>query len=249
MNARPDAPVWARCVGVRLCQVLLAGLGFVGSPATAQGPDKGAQAEAAGKVTAYDIPSQSLAAALDKFSATSGIELFYESSLVVGQRSSPVHGEYFADTALREILKGTGFSGISFDRGTITIVGSAGQASPLKLAAIKARVMRFLPYLATVQDSLRVAFCSRADTRTDTTDIIARLWIGPTGAIQRAELVSSTGSGERDRSYSNVLRNLAVGSPPADMPQPVTLIVLPRNSVGSAGCAEGGVPSRSSTHE
>ncbi|MCK9910797.1 hypothetical protein MXD81_16740, partial [Microbacteriaceae bacterium K1510] len=57
------------------------------------------------------------------------------------------------------------------------------------------------------------------------------------GAVARVELIGSTGSEDRDRVYAAALHSLSIGeAPPQDMPQPVTLMVLPRASRVAAEC-------------
>jgi len=233
--------------------VLLLGLGVVicGDDAmvqTALGQVSGIQRErtAENTIMAFDIPSLPLAAALETFGGVTQIQMFYESSLVVGRRSSPVRGEMGIKPALALLLKGTGLSVASFDRGTITILAPPRTASVAELAQLKSRTREFYPYLAAIQDSLGSSFCKVAAGWKEPVEVLARLWIGPSGGVSRAELVSSTGSDERDRAYTAALRALPVGVPPTTMPQPVTLMILPRDGGQSGGCPGA---SRSAAHE
>jgi hypothetical protein len=188
--------------------------------------------------SSFDIPSQSLSTALETFAAMTQIELFYQSELVTGRRSSSVRGELVADAAIAVLLKGTGLSATSFDHGTITILPAANPAYAAELTQIKARAMEFKPYLAAVQYSLNAAICRIPAIQTDPAELLARLWIAPSGMVSRAELLSSTGIQERDHAYTIALATLEIAAtPPATMPQPITLMILPRQSRELAGCA------------
>lgn len=52
-----------------------------------------------------------------------------------------------------------------------------------------------------------------------------RLWINAAGVVVRSELLTSTGTENRDAALYEAIRALAIGAPPADLPQPVTLLV------------------------
>jgi hypothetical protein len=200
--------------------------------------------------SSFDIPSQPLSTALETFAAMTQIELFYQSELVTGRRSSSVRGELVADAAIAVLLKGTGLSAMSFDHGTITILPAANPANAVELSQIKARAMEFKPYLAAVQYSLNAAVCRMPAIQTDPAELLARLWIAPSGVVSRAELLSSTGTQERDHAYGVALATLAIAaSPPAAMPQPITLMILPRQSRELAGCAGNDPDSPSAARE
>jgi TonB family protein len=56
-----------------------------------------------------------------------------------------------------------------------------------------------------------------------------RLWLSPTGQIQRLQLLGSTGDPAMDKALTRVITALgAVTAPPADMPQPVNMRVRAR---------------------
>jgi hypothetical protein len=201
------------------------------------------------KIVAFDIPAQPLASALQAFGAMTQIELFYESDLVMGRRSFPLRAEMRVESALGLLLKGTGLATASFSRDTITIV-AVSKPDAAELTQIKTRTVQFYPYLAVLQESLSSAFCKTPATPADPVEVLARLWIGPSGKVSRAELLSSTGSDARDRAYAVALGALAIAAPPpAAMPQPVTLMILPKRSGEAGSCVGSDQASRSTTHE
>jgi hypothetical protein len=208
--------------------------------------ERAASAQTTGSVAElqFDIPAQPLASSLKTYSAVTNLELYYESSLMDAHRSPSLHGSFSPDVALRRLLEGTGFSVASFDPGTITILPSRPQAKGQELEAIKSKAAEFTPYFALIQASLRSAFCRTPVIQTDLAELIVRLWIAPSGAVARADILSPTGSDVRDRAYAAAMRTLNIGEPPPQgMPQPVTLMVLPRTSRTAAECPQPGASS------
>jgi hypothetical protein len=202
-----------------------------------------AQATGSGAELQFDIPAQPLASSLKTYSAITNLELYYESSLMDGHRSPPIRGSFSPDVALRRLLEGTGFSVASFDRGTITILPPRPQVRGQELEAIKGKAAAFTPYFALIQAGLRSTFCRTPVIQTDLVELIVRLWIAPSGAVARADILSATGSDVRDR-YAAAMRTLVIGEPPPQgMPQPVTLMVLPRTSRTAAECPQPGASS------
>ena len=197
----------------------------------------------------FDIPSQSLEAALKTFSAVAGIALFYESSIVRGRRSSSVEGLLPAETALDLLLRETGLASTSFDRGTITILQAPASDPAEQLGSAKARVAAFAPYLARLQQSMDLAFCVDPYSADDPDDIVTRVWIAPSGRISRAELLWTTGSEPRDRAYIAAIGAVSTSAPPAAMPQPVTLMIDMRASRSADRCRRAGIAMRPASHE
>lgn len=192
-----------------------------------------------------DIPSQPLESALKSFSDATHVALFYESSVIAGRRSSALRGEFQAEVALRQILQGTGLSSATFEQGTITILDASRSDEAVELKRAKAGVSAFSHYLASVQRSLDRAFCDVPAVANDPDEMLARLWLAPSGEVLRADLLSSTGSDAGDRTYLAMLGALAIDArPPAAMPQPVNLMIMPRKSRRSTTCATIGTASR-----
>lgn len=188
---------------------------------------------AGGQEIAYDIPSQSLAAALNAYAAASGIQVLYETSLTANRNSTAVKGRLTPDAALLALLAGTGLSGRRTDIDAVTILRagddiSAGTSSP---APPDAR------FLGALQASILSALCGKAETRPGTYRMALQLWITPAGAIQRASLLGSTGDAERDATFVAALAGVTVGArPPAGMGLPVTLAVVPRSPLKHSEC-------------
>ncbi len=231
------------------------------APGAAQSRNEIAHADAqrqdAGALSAelpvtFAIPSQRLETALKAFASAARVELFYESSVIAGQQSFSIHGTFAPEVAMRMMLQGTGLSSTSFDRGTITILSPAAKGQePADLKRARLGVAEFSPYLALVQTSLDQTLCHAPVAAGDPDELFARLWISPVGGVQRADLLSGTGSAERDRFYLTVLATVSIGErPPAAMPQPINLMLMPKKTRRSAACL-GSAPqrSRSAAHD
>jgi hypothetical protein len=88
------------------------------------------RAQDAASLIEFHIPAQELAAALDRFGAEAGVQIFYESSLARGRQSSPVIGRYSREEALLRLLLGTGLRARFTASGAVSIdaAGSGGMA-------------------------------------------------------------------------------------------------------------------------
>ncbi|MBY8823328.1 TonB-dependent receptor domain-containing protein [Sphingomonas colocasiae] len=86
--------------------------------------------QAADAAQRFDIPAGDLTAALQAFSARTGIQLGYPSGLTAGKRSGGVSGEMSARQALSRLLAGTGLSAqMSGNNATIVQAGAAGEVA------------------------------------------------------------------------------------------------------------------------
>lgn len=218
--------------------------------ALVSGTETPAQSPGASAEFQFDIPAQPLASSLKAYSAITNLELYYESSLIDRFQSSAIRGTLSADVALRRLLEGSGLSVASFERGTVTILPGRQPASRQDVAALKRRAAEFNPYFAVIQAGLRDAFCRVPAAQVDADELVIRLWIAPSGAVARADIASQAGSEERDRAYAAAIRMLVIDRPPPPaMPQPVTLLVMPRASRMAAECPEpdGSNPVRASS--
>ncbi|HTO42349.1 MAG TPA: TonB-dependent receptor, partial [Rhizomicrobium sp.] len=84
----------------------------------------------------FDIPASDLKAALNAYSAQSGVSLIFSGETMKGIRANRVQGDLPTDDALSRLLKGTGFSTQRDSSGAIGIVpsSSANDPQPLQIA-------------------------------------------------------------------------------------------------------------------
>jgi len=93
-----------------------------------------AQVDAQDAVLSFDIPAQSLPAALDAFAEQAHVQMLYTADSVKDLQSTPVSGRLSAEQALHQLLQGTGLSFQSGGPNTITVVtppaGSGHENAP-----------------------------------------------------------------------------------------------------------------------
>ncbi|MGF6346870.1 TonB family protein [Variovorax sp. W2I14] len=189
----------------------------------------------------FDIPTQPLAAALDQFAATSGRSALFSSTLVVGRTASPVHGRYTPSDALRRLLEGTGLVVEEVTTGSLSAL-VVKQASPELVASAAtqraAAQDRVRAYDSLLQARVWAALCADPEAARQDYQSLLRFQVAPSGRVTDAELLDSTGDRRRDAALVSTLRRVQIGrSPPPDLVQPVTLLILPPQDGGPV-CAE-----------
>jgi len=183
---------------------------------------------------AFDIPSQPLVTALEAFGTSSGFQILLADAGTGARRSNAVKGILTARDALIQLVAGAGFavrftsekSAILVPDGPRTIASLRGaQSGPLQVheTALQRDVMR--------------ALCADTVTQPGSYRAALDLWITPTGRVDRAELLASTGDQARDDRILQRLVSLQSSPPPRDVSQPTTLIILPPVAELGGGCA------------
>jgi hypothetical protein len=192
---------------------------------------------------AFDIPMQPLAAAIEAYAAAARLQVLYNARLVVGRRSTELVGVFAPQAALRVLLRGSGLTARYASPGALVIVAAPDgaptrPATPTAVAevALRAASAEQRRYYALIQVAIRNAFCSSVATRSGGYRAALSFRIDRTGAIQRFELLGSTGDRDTDDAIGDAMRRVAVGeAPPSSMPQPFTTIIVPQAS-GAADC-------------
>ncbi len=196
---------------------------------------------------AFNIPSQSLASAIQAFSQASGIEVFYESSIAAGRTSSGIEGRYLPDAALQTLLGDAGFT-VRFTRPNAVVLSdpSAQQDLPptralanfdLSLDTIRVTAAperagdaQLREFGDMVQSEVETVLRKNTKIRSGNYRIRVKLWIDPSRTIRHAELAQSTGDQDRDAAITGVLQGLVVSRvPPPNTPQPIRVIVAVRS--------------------
>lgn len=218
---------------------LILAAALVAAPCTA--PGACAQASGADQRAAFDIPAQSLDAALAQYFRLTGVQLLYDSALTAGRRSSAVHGNYSRREALRLLLRGTGLiARYSRSDAAIITAPEARDTAPLvPLGRVVVREQVMLPRLSAIQ---RMQFYGqlenelqahlRADKRTDRLTFHARvsIRIGAGGALEQVRIDRGSGDPRADRLLAEVLNGKTVSLPPEGIAQP--LLVALRGKPG-----------------
>jgi hypothetical protein len=191
----------------------------VGS-AAAPGQDRG-EVQAARLL--FNIPAQPLHEALFAYSDMTGLSVLVDDAVTSGRRSAEVKGSFTVEEALRALLLGTGLEFRYTAANAFTLVPETAAVS------VRRDGSRDEAYFHTVQTAVKHVLCSRAETLPGSYRVVVQLWIDGAGVVLRSELLDSTGSRDRDKMLPELLDGLALGeAPPIGLPQPVTMVVLPR---------------------
>jgi hypothetical protein len=198
------------------------------------------------EILAFSISAQPLASAIQAFSQASGVEVFYESSIVAGRKSSGIDGQYSREAALKALL-GRADLTIRFTRPNAVVLSDpnarVGHPSrrtnsfDLSLDAIRVTAgverggeRQLREFGNTVQNEVETVLRKNNRIRSGNYRIRVKLWIDPSRTIRRAELAQSTGDRERDTAITDVLKGFVISQvPPPNTPQPIRVIVAVRS--------------------
>lgn len=193
---------------------------------------------------AFQIPSQSLAAALQAYGQATGIQVLYESNSAVGRTSTAVEGKFTADAALGLLLNGSGLR-VRYTRPdaiilaplTTEAVDRAPPAIPLATSDLSLGTLRVRGYGVSdarlqdysqgVQMDIQNALRKNPRTRDGNYRAVLDIWVDPARMIERTEFFRSTGDRERDAAVSTTLRGTMISRPaPANTPRPVRVGIV-----------------------
>jgi TonB family protein len=212
---------------------------MAGAAEAAGAPDGGREAVATAAAASFefDIPAQPLESALDRFAAISGRSALFSSAMVAGLTAAPVHGPYTPMEALHHMLEGTGLDVEEVISGHVAaLILRPVAAPPPASAAPQATVEeRLQAYDSLLQTRIWASLC--ADPRTAESDYrsLLRFSVSPSGRIERVRLLGTSGDAHRDAALLDIAQHVQLEPPPAELPQPVTLLILPRQA-GGPGC-------------
>jgi TonB family protein len=211
---------------------------------TAQSPT-GATARAP---AAFNIPPQPLAAALEAYSKTCGVQVLYDSRLASGRRSAGVEGVLTPEAALTTLLAGTDLV-VRYTAANDVVLLPASEDSiargsftaPIDAPVLALDTLRvdgstklgdapdYRAYAGIVQADIQAFLRRREDTRSGSYNIGLRLWLDPSGAVLRSQVFRSTGNEQRDAAIARALRDVTISKPPPQqMPQPVSVMIVAR---------------------
>ena len=174
-----------------------------------------------GKQLQFDIPAQALREALFAYTKATGLGVLIDDDMTSGRRSASVRGSLTPELALKALLAGTGLDYQYIATAAFTLI-----PAPIVPERDSSRDEN---YFRTIQSVVKSTLCSRSLTLPGGYRVVLQLWISVSGVVLRSALLSSTGNAVRDRMLPQLLDGLPLGvAPPAGLPQPVTLIILPR---------------------
>jgi hypothetical protein len=197
--------------------------------------------EITGPLIDFDIPAQLLTPALDAYGRATGMATLVDQALTAGRRSSDLKGRLTPDQGLRVLLAGTGLS-ISYASGSAFTLEPTGMGPRTVAASLGATADRNgigRAYFADLQDTLIRTLCRKPETRPGRYRLGLQLWIGPGGDMRASHLLDSSGNAERDAAILESLRTVALAPPPAALPQPITIVLLPRTPSSDCPAGEG----------
>ena len=148
------------------CAVLAASL-FSALPSLPLQASEAGDAQAQNLRLGFNIPSQTLADALDAFSAQSGYQVIYNASEVVGKFSSAVQGQFSAGDAIRTLVAGSNarLSQPNASSFVITLPVIAGNSVQLDTLSISGKA----PGSTTEGTGLYSTYSSSSSTRLNLT--------------------------------------------------------------------------------
>ena len=177
----------------------------------------------------FDIAAQPLDAALAAYTEATGLAVLVTSRLTAGRRAAAVRGRLAPQEALRQLLAGTGLQARFTSASAFTLVETARAADSVRAPTASANPAALPRYAGVLQNTVTRALCHWTGAPFGRYGASVQLWIGRNGVVRQARLVSGTGDAHRDEALVGVLSGLVMDAPPpADLPQPVTLVLAPR---------------------
>jgi len=179
----------------------------------------------------FDIAAQPLSAALEAFSSVSGYQILVSEAVPATMRSTAIHGGYPPRDALLRMVEGTGL-GARFTGTRAAILVQTPAARQLLADQKRDREL----YEVALQADVTSVLCRSALTRPGGYRAALDMWITPSGRVRRAELLSSTGNNLRDGQIVTMLQAMVSAPPPVALPQPTTLVFVPKPAGGRDAC-------------
>lgn len=178
----------------------------------------------------FDIAAQPLDAALAAYTQVTGMAVLVTSRLTAGRQASAVRGRLAPREALRQLLTGTGLQARYTSTSAFTLV----EAAVSRAAAVAPAPTAVTRYAGVLQNTLTRALCQWTGAQFGRYRASLHLWIGRNGVVRQARVLSGTGDVRRDEALAGVLSGLIMDTPPpADLPQPVTIVLAPRPNPGA----------------
>ncbi|MGC1550927.1 MAG: STN domain-containing protein [Rhodanobacter sp.] len=185
----------------------------------------------------FDIPQQPLMGALRAYSEATGQAVLVDDALAAGLYASEVRGSFTPAEALRLLLKGTGLTARYASVNAFTLI-SMDKASSLPRSelvfrddvdkAADAMATEVERYASGIQAAIEEVLCRSELTRPGGYRLAMQVWIDTAGAVERTHLLGSTGVQARDNDIVASMQHLMLSAPPPSMPQPITLLLLPK---------------------
>jgi TonB family protein len=220
------------------CTLAFALLVVAGTIITAAGQPESRAAALAERPIDFDIPAQPLATALEAFSTVSGYQILMGDAGSGAGYSRAVKGAFPPKEALIEVISGTGLE-VRFTSAKAAILIGHVSSRNVSTPAVPGADQEQLE--AQLQNDVMRALCRNRATRPGDYRTALDLWVNPSGHVERAELLSSTGDPDRDKRIVAALEALHSVPPPRGLGQPTTLLLVPKAS-DSVGACDASLP-------
>lgn len=199
-----------------------------------------------GTTMEFDIPSQSLGMALQRYANDTGTSIFFDSAFTAGKSSMPVRGRYAVEDALRHLLAGSGLEAQHTSATSFTVVVSAqapSQDISPDIAATAGKLSHDLDgeRARLLQRALERALCKSPQTRPGRYRALIRFSLNRDGHVRGGAVLGTTGLVERDSAINRLLSTLIVAGLPAAADvaqQPFTVLLLPQSDGMTDVCAQ-----------
>lgn len=215
------------------CTLALALLVAAGTFLAAAGQPEPRAVALAERPMDFDIPAQPLATALEAFSAVSGYQILMADAGSGSEYSRTVKGAFSPKDALIQVISGTGLE-VRFTAAKAAILIRHVSSRNVSTAALPGGEQE--QFDARLQKDVMRTLCRSAATRPGVYRAAVDLWVNPSGGVDRAELLSSTGDADRDKRIVAALDALHSIPPPSGLAQPTTLLLVPKASESAAAC-------------
>ncbi|MFD4837391.1 TonB C-terminal domain-containing protein [Achromobacter sp. NPDC058515] len=213
---------------------------LAGGAASATSPDR-----LRGERYDFALPAQALGDSLEAIGRLAGVAVLVDERYA-RQPAPALSGRHAVMEALRRLLDGSGLRIRQTDGEAIVVYAppadgparaSANAAAPLAARDIpgaRAGGADFSGYIGRVQKALLRTLCGNAAARPGGYRLALQLRLDGGGQVARMRLLDTTGSDRVDAAVTRAIQGMDVGAPPpAGMPQPVSVLLLP----GGTHCA------------
>lgn len=189
----------------------------------------------------FDIPAQPLAMALERFARITRLSIIVSSDMVRTLTSSPLRGTYPAESALRQLLQGSGLTAEAHDAGAAEKTYLLKEADRAAAPAGTSVAADQKAYSGLVQSRIWRALCADPRTVPGAYRLLFQFEVSAAGDLDAVRLLVSTGDERRDAGVLHALRQVQVGPPPpAFARQPVVMSLLPDSAGAALQCTQEG---------
>ncbi len=203
-------------------------------------PDPASGQPAASPVFSFNIRPQSLATALNTYSAITGIPLLYNSRLAAGRSSPGIKGTFGAPEALKALLEGSGLAPIEATHHSLSLVLRSQDVqfaanSPINAPVLPLNTLRVVPpslgdhlfYATAVRYAIQDALQRDHTVYEIKYRVDINVWVSPTGMIEQFQFLAPTGHTDIDNAIARTVHGVVINEPPpSDLPQPVHVNIL-----------------------